>query len=155
MPPLPKPAATRQRRNKTSTRATLPSESDSKNGKVPALPKRRPRTGSWHPRVVAWWQSVWRSPMASEFLDADRPRLEMIAELHQKFWMAADEGESVTKLAGEIRQQELLFGLTPMDRRRLQWEVEKGESAAERTTTRKARKTAPPKEDPRTLLKVV
>jgi hypothetical protein len=152
----PKPEHLRQRRNKVSTRATLPSEAAMAGRTVPKLPKRRAGMGSWHPRVLAWWASVWHSPMAAEYLAADRQRLELVAELHQQFWNAVEDSEPVTKLAAEIRQQEVLFGLTPMDRRRLQWEVDKGEEAAKRTEER--RKPAPqpdPAKDPRDVLKAV
>lgn len=151
----PKPAALRQRRNRASTQATLPSQEATRRTAVAALPERSEGAGSWHPRVLTWWEAVWRSPMASEYLDSDRQRLQLIAELHQRFWTSADRGEPVTKLASEIRQQEVLFGLTPMDRRRLQWEVEKGEQAADRTASRHTRK-APEKRrsDPRDVLRL-
>ena len=90
--------------------------------------------------------------MAVEFMDADRRRLVVIAELHQQFWTAVEAGRSVVGIAAEIRQQEISFGLTPMDRRRLQWEVEKGETAAERTKTRRTPKT--PVADPRSVVKI-
>lgn len=151
--PAPKPATMRQRGPRAATRSTLPTESASSKRAVPALPKRLPGTGTWHPRVRDWWARVWRSPMAAEFLDADRPRLELLAELHQQFWQASLRGQSVVKLASEIRQQEIGFGLTPIDRRRLQWEVERGEVAEERTKKRRTPKQ--PAKDPRAVLKVV
>ena len=57
-------------------------------------------------------------------------------------------------MAAEIRQQSVRFGLSPIDRRRLQWEVEKGEQATERTSKRRQHKEASSK-DPREALKVV
>src|SRR5690606_35510643 len=103
--PAPKPLHLRQRRNKASTRATLPTEAAARKAKVPPMPKRRIRTdagdiveASWHPRVVGWWEAVWKSPMAAEMVEADRQRLEVIAELHQQFYMAAETGKTLTAL---------------------------------------------------------
>lgn len=160
MPRIPKPSHLRQRRNKTSTAATLPSEAESARNRVPNLPKRE---GGWHPMVKDWWRSVWKSPMASEYLASDvRGGLYQLACLHQIFWQTNDLGlagsAKLPGLAAEIRLQEVRFGLSPIDRRRLQWEVERGEQATERTQSRKAKKAEPPKApaaDPREVLRAV
>lgn len=154
MPPLPKPAHLRQRRNKTATRATLPSAAEASKNRVPALPKRE---GGWHPMVREWWRSVWQSPMASEYLDADvRGGLYLLADLHQARWMSQNDPRALVALAAEIRLQEVRFGLSPIDRHRLQWEVERGETAAEKVSTRRSRTKAPPAPaaDPRDVLKI-
>lgn len=148
--PAPKHPSLRQRRNKTSTRATLPSEAASQSADVPDLPERD--GDAWHVRVTEWWADVWTSPMASEYLTADRHRLRAIAELWQIFWKKIDSGENPKEIATEIRLQEVSFGLTPMDRRRLQWEVERGESAATKTRSRGKRKKSA--KDPRSVLKL-
>jgi len=150
----PKPVGKRQRRNRASTKATLPTEAEAAKQIVPTLPSHAIPSldGSWHERVIGWWESVWRSPMANEYLEPDKQGLILLAYLQQGFWMSQDSGERF-KFAAEIRHQEVRFGLTPIDRRRLQWEVEKGESAAVRTETRRKRKT--PKKDPRDVLKIV
>jgi hypothetical protein len=163
MPPLPKPAHLRQRRNKEVTRATLPSVEKSARNRVPELPK---KPGGWHAMTKDWWSSVWRSPMASEYLGPDvRGGLYMLAYLHEGYWQtlalagydAAVVAGRLKELASEIRLQEVRFGLSPLDRRRLQWEVEKGEEAAEKTRTRRQAKRAPqrPVKDPRSVLKAV
>lgn len=154
MPPLPKPPGLRQRRNRESTRAVLPTEAATADAEVPELPALGGRS-KWHAMVLRWWESVWKSPMASEYLTADKEALFMLARLHQDFWTAKDR-KSRQQAAAEIRQQGVRFGLSPIDRRRLQWEVEKGEQAADRTATRRQRK-APPAAgaDPREVLKVV
>lgn len=149
----PKPRELRQRRNREPTHATLPMDENTDN-KVPALPTREKKAERWHPMVVAWWSAIWRSPMASEFLDSDKKGgLYLLAELHQRRWTADDSGDLVN-IAKEIRQQEVRFGLSPIDRRRLQWEVEKGEQATDRTARRRQTKEASAK-DPRDVLKVV
>lgn len=109
--------------------------------------------------VEEWWQSVWTSPMASEYLDADmRGGLYLLADLHQARWEARNEPKELLSVAKEIRLQEVRFGLSPVDRSRLQWEVEKGEEAVERRTKRKETKKRGTKDamaDPRSLLKAV
>lgn len=91
--------------------------------------------------------------MASEFLDSDmRGGLFLLAELYQQRWTVAD-ANTLVNVAKEIRQQEVRFGLSPIDRRRLQWEVEKGEQAVDRTATRRQAKIASSK-DPRDVLRI-
>jgi hypothetical protein len=95
--------------------------------------------------------------MASEYLDADmRGGLYLLAMLHQDFWTATSRNARLAASA-EIRQHEVRFGLSPIDRRRLQWAIEQGETAEERTTARRTRKAASvdnsAKSDPRAMLR--
>lgn len=157
--PLGKPDHLRQRKNKMPAPATLPTAESAAENVVPPLPDRDPdkegKPVGWHPMVVAWWASVWRSPMASEYLDADKKGgLYLLADLHQLRWTLRDS-VALKEIAGEIRLQEVRFGLSPADRSRLRWAIEQGETAAERTEARRERK-APTKasKDPRSLLKV-
>jgi len=153
--PVPKPAGLRQRRNRISTKATLPGLRESARNKVPKLPGRR-EGEVWHPRVLEWWSVVWKSPMASEYLGPDiKGGLWLLAELYQVRWMATD-GALVAKVAAEIRHQETRFGLTPIDRRRLQWTIEMGETAAEATAKRRQSQRTPAEtgQDPRDVLRV-
>lgn len=150
---LPKSPETRQRRNRTTTAATFALD-ENRGNKVPPLPKREKSTERWHPNVLTWWKSVWQSPMASEFLDTEmRGALYLLAELYQRRW-TADTTSDLVNVAKEIRLQETRFGLSPIDRRRLQWEIEKAEDAAERSEKRRAKKPDPAK-DPRDVLKAV
>jgi hypothetical protein len=152
--PLPKPAHLRQRVNRAATRATLPSVEASARNKVPPLYKRDKVTERWHPRVVAWWSAIWKSPMASEWLEADVLGLVYrTAELQQDFWVA-DEAQGRVAVETRIAKNEERLGLSPIDRRRLQWEIEKGDQAAERTQRRKAIKQVEGK-DPREVLRAV
>lgn len=154
---VPKPPELRQRRNKSVSQATLPSEAESADREVPPLPDRESATEVWHPMVVRWWKAVWTSPMAGEYLGADMEGgLFILAELMQRRWSERETG-GLVKLSAEIRQQEIRFGLSPIDRRRLQWEVEKGETADERTAKRRKAKdlNAAADADPRDVLRVV
>ncbi|MGE0554339.1 MAG: hypothetical protein AB7R55_13005 [Gemmatimonadales bacterium] len=149
---LPKPPALRQRRNRSATAATLPSEAEAARRTVPRLPARA--GGPWHPKVVAWWRAVWRSPMAAEYLAADRGGLEILAELYQGVWSAPKGARALATLAAEIRHQETRFGLSPIDRRRLQWSIATAAPGPEkRPATRRAAKRPAP--DPRDVLRVL
>jgi hypothetical protein len=104
--------------------------------------------------VRGWWRSVWQSPMASEYVGPDvRGGLYLLAELHQRRWEASKPNELVS-LAAEIRLQEVRFGLSPIDRRRLQWEIDKGDEAEERAQRRKVAKQPKAGSDPRSLLRI-
>lgn len=144
MPPMPKEPSTRRRRNKTATSRQLQVVHDVD---PPALPGDR----EWHAQTVAWWTDVWASPMAPEFDDSDLHGLVLLAVLVDAFW------ESPSKeLAAEIRLQRQCFGLSPIDRRRLQWEIDRGTEAEQRTQKRRTADAPRPSStegtDPRQLL---
>lgn len=140
--PIPKPAALRQRRNKVSTRATLQAgPDDARPSRAPVLDPGRP----WHKMTRRWWHDIWHSPMAPEFLKTDMHGLFRLAVLVDRFWF-----EPSVPLASEIRQQQAAYGLTPIDRRRLQWEVGRAESA-----TRKPPARIQTGDDPRERLRAV
>jgi hypothetical protein len=95
--------------------------------------------------------------MAGEWLDSDvKGGLYRLAELNQKLWTCTDT-DTFLAVQREIRLAEVGYGLNPIDRRRLQWEVEKGETAEERTKSRRHMKRLDvvSKKDPRDVLKIV
>jgi hypothetical protein len=147
--PDPKHPSTRARRNKTATAATLRADHAIQ---APELPG-----DEWHPLTLAWWRDIWASPMAPEYDDSDRHGLFVLAQLVEDFWRA----ETVTQrkdLAAELRQQGQRFGLSPIDRRRLQWEIERSEEAQEKGTKRRANSAGaknPAAGDPRAVFRVV
>lgn len=144
--PMPKPAALRQRRNKTATAARLETTERPRRSAPPLGP--HPEGLEWHPRTREFWREVWRSPMAREYVRADLDGLFILATLVDRFWREPSE-----KLAAEIRLQRQCYGLTPIDRRRLQWEIVRAEEAEQR---RPKRATQPaPQSDPRAVLKAL
>lgn len=159
--PAPKDPKLRQRRNKTTTAATLlmavpdppkkkSAEKDTGKKGVPLLPARATGEVPWHPETIVFWREVWASPMAAEFIDADVPGLVIVARLVDRF-NYGDVG-----LAAEIRLQRQCFGLTPLDRRRLQWEIERVEAAGRRRpTTTSQQSTGSAARDPRRALRAV
>jgi len=143
--PQPKDPQVRQRRNRAVTAAEL--EAEAPLGEPPPLP-RRPRRRSWTERTRVWWDRIWRSPMASRFLEADIDQLFILAELVDRFWR-----EPTTALAAEIRQHRTAFGLTPIDRRRLEWTIRppaEDNPAPARTSSPRAEVS-----DPRESLRIV
>ena len=130
-----KPPETRQRRNVSKTAATL---LDDGGVKVPNLPG-----GIGRKETRAWWKSIWASPMAAEWLPSDLQPLLRLALLVDEFWRMPTKD-----LGAEIAKQEARFGLTPYDRHRMQWKVEK-------RTEKPALPVADPSVDPRTVLRAV
>lgn len=113
--PPPKPPGQRRRRNKAPKPVTL---AKSPPKRAPKLPKR-----GLLRETVEWWETVWASPMAAVWLEADVPTLARLAGLVDRL----HQGESSSRLLAEIRALEDRFGLSPLARRRLQWELEQAE----------------------------
>ena len=74
--------------------------------------------------------------MASEYLDVHRHGLEAIAELRQQFH-TTEEPNKLLALHAEIRQAQRDYGLTPMDLRRLQWEIKRADEGKPEKATAK------------------
>lgn len=126
--PLPKPTHLRQRTNKSSSRAILQVQGGALD--KPELPK-----GEWHPMAVDWWNDVWESPMSAEFLQGDVPALYRLVSLVDMWW-----NEQKLAVAKEIRLLEREFGLTPLARRRLEWQVAVSEEAKDKHELRRSKR---------------
>lgn len=147
MPAQKKDPSVRARRNKTAGAATLAADSALPKRERPELPAGR----NWHPLTVEWWADLWASPMAGEYHASDRHALFILAALVDAFWT-----EPTQALAAEIRLQRQAFGLTPYDRRRLEWTIESADEAKDRGRQRRARQSpAAPADDPRMALRAV
>lgn len=83
-------------------------------GDIPELP--RPKK-NWKPLTRLWWETIWRSPMATQWNPGDVPGLVELAFLRQAFM----EGDM--SLKSEVRQRADRFGLTPKGRRDLRWVI--------------------------------
>ena len=89
-------------------------------------------------------------PMASQWLETDMDALGRLALLWDNFY----KSPSADALK-EIRLQGQLFGLSPLDRSRLQWEVSRADEAEQK----KDRRAVPPRKtgthDPRAVLAAI
>ena len=124
--PPPKPASQRRRRNATTAPVTLPTGGTKR--KVPELPLKRPLAAT-----RTWWRTIWASPMSAVWLEADVPGLVRLAELVD---LSNREGATPLTAMSEIRALEDRYGLSPLARRRLQWEVEQAGGSATRQQPR-------------------
>ena len=136
--PPPKNPATRQRRNRKPTSAALEPAPSALERALPERDDGEP----WHDQAEALWSEAWASPMAAEYLEADIPGLLLLVDLMHQYWRKPG-----VKIASELRQQRIAYGLDPMARRRLQWEV-----ARVREAERKADPAPTPRRDPRLRL---
>jgi hypothetical protein len=77
----------------------------------------------WHKLSEKFWRDLWKSPMGPEFVGMDIHGLYRLLMLVDAFWKKPD-----LKLAAEIAREQQAYGLTPLDRRRLEWTIEKAEA---------------------------
>lgn len=59
-----------------------------------------------HPLTVAWWEAIWSSTVAADWVAADLDRIHALAELVDAFWR-----EPSTELAAAIRIRRAVVGL--------------------------------------------
>lgn len=147
--PTPSDPNKKTRTNKTSTRATL---GIIENPDIPPMPPASDYVAerAWNPAVVRWWNDIWSSPMSSEFMSSDIHGLYLgCKQLHESLNTSnkpTDQASFMTKFEQTIRN----FGLNPMARRALQWEIERGTEAETKTQERerKMREAAEKKTGP-------
>lgn len=144
--PPPKPAHLRQRTNKKAGASVIPITASGASD-APEIPN--PDGREWHRLTIAAWEHAWASPMASQWLETDIDALGRLALL----WDALYNG-SILAMA-EIRLQEQRFGLSPLDRSRLQWEVAKGSAAEQQQERRQMSPKRTGTNDPRRGLMAV
>jgi hypothetical protein len=140
--PPPKDPALRVRRNKVTTKATLPK---APRARRPALPRKRP---AWHPLTKREWNSWWSS--GAEYSEVHASGLLRLIYLVEDFNRATSAKER-KEAAAEIRLQGAEFGLSPLAERRLQWERIHAEDEAAKKA-KAAPPAPPPSGDPRLRL---
>lgn len=154
VPQVKKHASTRARANRATTATTM-GQVAVKDREIPSLPDHT----IWHTAVIDWWEEMWAAPMSDEYHDSDIHQLYILAQLYQEFYNVPDgKPRDKLMLAGEIRLQRQSFGLTPYDRRRLEWTIETAEDSKDKGRARRQRQAAPPPvadDDPRRGLRTV
>lgn len=150
--PAAKHPSVRQRRNKHVTNAVLKVVP---GAKVPAVPAGT----DWHPRAAEWWQDAWTSPMRQEWAKSDEHGIIRLLGLMHAYWMTFDAGDfkALPTLENAFNSGANRYGLNPMARRSLQWQIEQGEAAEEKTVQRRQARASKAKPtlveaDPRELL---
>jgi hypothetical protein len=159
MPTMPKHPGARARRNKSSTAAMLTTR-EAEDVEVPDLPvhTKADEGVDWHENAKAMWTDLWSSPMSSEYDDSDIHQMFILLRLVDQFW-STNSTSGMKELAAEIRLTGQQFGVNPLARRRLEWQIQENEEKADRGKRRRAREdppTAPPSgaADPRAILRV-
>ena len=87
--------------------------------------------------------------MAGEYLPSDIDGLARLAILVDNYY-----NNPAKEVLAEIRLQEARFGLSPVDRSRLQWEVLKGEEAERKRKPQQQKPQTASPIDPRGILGV-
>jgi hypothetical protein len=160
MPVAPKHPGARARRNKSSTAATLTERAPEDVDIPPLLAHPKADDGiDWHPNAKAMWADVWASPMSAEFDDSDIHQMYVLLRLVDMFWTVTSP-TAMKDLAAEIRLSGQRFGISPLDRRRLEWQIEATKDAQDRGARRRGKvdPPAPPPTgplDPRAVLRSV
>ena len=163
--PAAKDPSVRARTNKHSTKATLYAI-EAGDVDIPPMPPAGHYVPSpfpessehyvepfWYPAVVAWWNDIWSSPMSSEFSDSDMHGLYMGCKQLQESLNPRNKATEQAAFMTKFEQTSRNFGLNPMARRSLQWEIDRGDEANDRTDKRRQAKQqtkpATPAFDPR------
>lgn len=120
--PPPKPSHLRQRTNRKAGAAVIAAP---RRLRVPDLPN--PDQRQFHPLTIEAWERAWSSEMAGQWLETDADGLGRLALLWDEFYKSPRAA-----VLAEIRLQEQRFGLSPLDRSRLQWEVSRAEEAEQK-----------------------
>jgi hypothetical protein len=110
--PAPKEHGRRRRSEPVHSWITLPAEG--REGPVPPIPEGLELSDA----ARRWWETVWRTPMATQWLDGDAHALAELAFLKDRF-----TADSRASMAGEIRLRSEQFGLTPAGRQKLRWRL--------------------------------
>jgi hypothetical protein len=90
--------------------------------------------------------------MGTEYIDSDLDGLYITAGLVDAFWQT---GGRDSKMAGEIRQQMSRFGLSPLDRRRLEWTIDSDRDEEDEHSSSSAPPPQPTGTDARSILRAV
>lgn len=117
MPPLPKPADQRRRRNAPLAN-TLRLPRSGRQGAPPAFP------GQLNAYDAQVWAGLWATPMAIAWeLDNNVRVVARYLRLMRAAEDALAEGDIAAAALAEVRQLEDRLGLTPVARLRLRWEI--------------------------------
>jgi len=112
VPTPPKPAHLRRNRGRKHGGEWVVLEQPYE-GPIPDLPP----IFEWSNDTRRWWEVIWRTPMATQWLEGDVGALSILALARQRFL----DGDM--RLAREVRQMTDDFGLTPKGRQMRRWVI--------------------------------
>ena len=96
---------------------------------IPDLPD---RDAGWHAQTRQWWCDVWSSPMSDEWHpETDWHNVIAAAMHYDDVWRAQTPADRQKADAAYVKRVAAL-GLTPYDRRRLEWTIETAKEARRR-----------------------
>lgn len=135
----PKPPGQRRRTNLGQAQwHQLPGRG--REGEPPQLPANPLGRRQWKLETEDWWRRIWASPMAVMWEESEVPTLVRLARLMD----LSIRGEASAAELAAITALEDRYGLSPLARRRLQWEIDRAMADATGPDL-----VVPPSQDPR------
>ncbi len=133
MPPLPKPADQRRRRNAPLAN-TLKLPKAGRQGPPPPFPE-----GKLSAADARVWAELWSTPAAAAW---ELNSWHRVVARYLRMLRASDKalsaGEPSATLLAEVRQLEDRLGLTPVAMLRLRWEIDDSDEVAQARSARPA-----------------
>lgn len=116
--------------------------------KVPPLPPAQDwiQADTWPLPVRQWWNDIHRSPMSSEYVEADLPGLYAAASYLAQGLDPKNKLAERLKLLQAWESTIKAYGGSPVARENLKWQISQGEQAEQRT--KKIRERAKPEPKP-------
>lgn len=112
----PPPKENKRRRNADTYADVQAKLTDDGEVRGPELPDAE----AYLPQVRSWYETWRRSPQAETFVNTDWQRLQFLAPLVQRYWLAPHH-----LVMAEIRQSESLLGATFTDRLRARMKIDR------------------------------
>ena len=110
--PVPKPKDQRRNRNPKMAGDWVQLPNDGYQGSIPSVAGLGLNRASQR-----WWRAIWRSPMATQWVEGDIPALKELAILRQLLM------NGQVSVAAEVRLRSDQFGLTPAGRQHRRWMI--------------------------------
>lgn len=109
---VPKPPDQRRNRNQKQAGDWVLLPKEGYQGKIPSV-----QGLGFSKETKKWWNTIWRSPMATQWCEEDIPALTELAILRERLL------DGKISIAGEIRLRSDQFGLTPEGRQKRRWMI--------------------------------
>ena len=111
-----------------------------------AKPGENPGEALWSKPVIDWWESIWVSPMSSEFVNSDIHGLYLACMYLEESINPYNKATDRLKMGQAWEKTIQSYGLTPTARESLRWAISQGTQAENRTNQLRAQKQAETRE---------